>query len=113
LAAIPPVGETIRVGGQPFEIVGVMEEKVQLSNYNRPGQVLRLHPVDDDGRPVRQPLRLDVRVAGGVADARAEGAAAGARLLAKRYRYNPADERALNMFGSEKTQEITAASSWG
>src|SRR5262245_66692666 len=34
--AIPPVGETIRVGGQPFEIVGVMEEKVQLSNYNRP-----------------------------------------------------------------------------
>ena len=32
---IPPVGETIRVAGQPFEIVGVMEEKVQLSNYNR------------------------------------------------------------------------------
>jgi len=29
-------------------------------------------------------------------------------LIAKRYRYNPADERALNMFGSEKTQEITS-----
>ena len=28
--------------------------------------------------------------------------------VARRYRYNPADERALNMFGSEKTQEITA-----
>ena len=28
-------------------------------------------------------------------------------FLAKRYRYNPADERALNMFGSEKTNEIT------
>src|SRR5258705_11367752 len=28
--------------------------------------------------------------------------------LAKRYRYNPADERALNMFGSEKSHEITA-----
>src|SRR4030095_861546 len=25
---ILPVGETIRIGGQPFEIVGVMEEKV-------------------------------------------------------------------------------------
>ena len=33
---IPPVGETIRIAGQPFEIIGVMEEKVQLSNYNRP-----------------------------------------------------------------------------
>src|SRR3954464_853099 len=28
-------------------------------------------------------------------------------FFAKRYRYNPADERALNMFGSEKTNEIT------
>jgi len=27
-------------------------------------------------------------------------------FLARRYRYNPADERALNMFGSAKTQEI-------
>ena len=50
---IPPVGETIRIGGQPFEIVGVMEEKVQLSNYNRPDRVLRLHSVDDDGRADR------------------------------------------------------------
>src|SRR4029453_13206651 len=33
---IPPVGETIRVGGPRFESVGGMEEKVQLSNYNRP-----------------------------------------------------------------------------
>jgi putative ABC transport system permease protein len=28
-------------------------------------------------------------------------------FVAKRYRYNAADERALNMFGSEKTNEIT------
>lgn len=33
--AIPPVGETIRVGGQPFEIVGVGEDKVQLSKIGR------------------------------------------------------------------------------
>ena len=35
-AGVPAVGETIRIAGQPFEIIGVMEEKVQLSNYNRP-----------------------------------------------------------------------------
>jgi putative ABC transport system permease protein len=29
-------------------------------------------------------------------------------FFAKRYRYNPADERALNMFGSEKSNEITS-----
>ena len=54
---IPPVGETIRVGGQPFEIIGVMQEKVQLSNYNRPGQVLRLHSVDDGERAARHASR--------------------------------------------------------
>ena len=26
------------IGGQPFEVIGVMEEKVQMSNYNRPDE---------------------------------------------------------------------------
>ena len=41
--------------------------------------LLHLHPVDDDGRADRQPLRRRVRLSGGVADARGEGDAAGAR----------------------------------
>jgi len=73
-------GETIRVGGQPFEIVGVMEEKVQLSNYKPARQVLRLHPVDDDGRAVGKPIRGHLRVAGRIADARAARSRAGPRV---------------------------------
>src|SRR5207237_8888992 len=105
---IPPVGETIRVGGQPFEIVGVMEEKVQLSNYNRPDKYCIFIPwttmggLTDNryvGTFVWQAVSpsLELKAQRQVRD-----------LLAKRYRYNPADERALNMFGSEKTQEITS-----
>ena len=106
--SVPPVGETIRVGGQPFEIVGVMEEKVQLSNYNRPDKYCVFIPWTTMGglsdnryvgtfvwqavSPMLEPkAQLQVR-----------------DLLAKRYPYNQADERALNMFGSEKTQEITS-----
>jgi putative ABC transport system permease protein len=105
--AIPPVGETIRVGGQPFEIVGVMEEKVQLSNYNRPDKYCIFIPWTTMGglsdnryvgtfvwqavSPMLEPkAQLQVR-----------------EFFAKRYRYNSADDRALNMFGSEKTHEIT------
>src|SRR5439155_6562074 len=105
--AIRPVGETIRVGGQPFEIVGVMEEKVQLSNYNRPDKYCIFIPWTTMGglsdnryvgtfvwqavSPILEPkATLQVR-----------------ELLAKRYRYNASDERAMNMFGSEKTNEIT------
>jgi putative ABC transport system permease protein len=106
--AIPPVGETIRIGGQPFEIVGVMEEKVQLSNYNRPDKYCVFIPWTTMGgladnryvgtfvwqavTPMLEPkATLQVR-----------------EFLAKRYRYNAADERALNMFGSEKSNEITS-----
>ena len=106
--AIPPVGETIRVGGQPFEIVGVMEEKVQLSNYNRPDKYCVFIPwttmggLSDNryvGTFVWQAVSpmLEAKAQLQVRD-----------LIAKRYRYNPADERALNMFGSEKTNEITS-----
>jgi len=105
---IPPVGETIRVGGQPFEIVGVMEEKVQLSNYNRPDKYCVFIPWTtmgglSDNRYVgtfvwqatspmlERKATLQVR-----------------EFLAKRYRYVASDERAVNMFGSEKSNEITS-----
>ena len=104
----PPVGETIRIGGQPFEVIGVLEEKVQLSNYNRPDKYCIFIPWTTFGgladnryvgtfvwqavTPMLEPkATLQVR-----------------EFLAKRYRYNPADERALNMFGSEKTNEIAS-----
>ena len=32
----PAVGETIRLKGMAFEVIGVQREKVQLSNYDRP-----------------------------------------------------------------------------
>jgi putative ABC transport system permease protein len=104
----PPVGETIRIAGQPYEVVGVLEEKVQLSNYNRPDKYCIFIPWTTFGgladnryvgtfvwqavTPMLEPkATLQVR-----------------EFLAKRYRYNPADERALNMFGSEKTNEIAS-----
>jgi putative ABC transport system permease protein len=106
--AVPPIGETIRIAGQPFDIVGVMEEKVQLSNYNRPDKYCVFIPWTTMGgladtryvgtfvwqavSPMLEPkATLQVR-----------------EFLAKRYRYNPADERALNMFGSSKSNEIAS-----
>jgi putative ABC transport system permease protein len=104
---VPPVGEIIRVGGQPFEIVGVMEEKVQLSNYNRPDKYCVFIPWTTMGG------LSDTRFVGtfvwqAVSPMLEPKAAVQVReFLAKRYRYNPADERAINMFGSEKSNEIT------
>ncbi|MFN8061608.1 MAG: ABC transporter permease [Vicinamibacterales bacterium] len=36
---IPPVGEAVRIGGLSFEVVGVLEDKVQISNYFYPDKL--------------------------------------------------------------------------
>jgi putative ABC transport system permease protein len=105
---VPPVGETLRVAGQPFEIVGVMEEKVQLSNYNRPDKYCVFIPWTTMGG-LSDNRYVGTFVWQAVSPMLEPKAQRQVReFLAKRYRYNPADERALNMFGSEKTQEITS-----
>ena len=105
--AVPPVGQTIRVGGQPFEIVGVMEEKVQLSNYQRPDKYCLFIPWTTMG-DLADNRYVNTFVWQAISPALEPKATRQVReFLAKRYRYNAADERALNMFGSEKANEIT------
>jgi putative ABC transport system permease protein len=104
--AEPAIGETIRIGGRPFEIVGVMEEKVQLSSYQRPDRYCVFVPwTTMSGMSDTSYVGAYVWQAVSPAlETRAEKQVR--ELLAGRYRYNPADERALSMFGSAETGEI-------
>ena len=104
--AIPPVGETIRIGGQPFDIVGVGEEKVQLSNYNRPDKYCVFIPWTTmtglgDAKYVGTFLW---QAASPWVEPQATKQVR--EFFATRYRYNASDERALNFFGSAKLNEI-------
>jgi putative ABC transport system permease protein len=104
---IPPLGETLRVGGEPFDVVGVMEEKVQLSNYNRPDRYCVFVPwTTATGLLDTQEVGIFVWQA--VSPAQTIKAQTQVReYLAGRYRYDPTDERAANMFGSEQVMQIT------
>jgi putative ABC transport system permease protein len=106
--AIPPVGETIRIGGQPFDIVGVGEEKVQLSNYNQPDKYCVFIPWT-----TMSGLADNKYVATFLWQAASPWVEPQAtkqvrEFFAARYRYNPTDERALNLFGSAKQNEIAS-----
>ena len=104
----PPVGETIRVNGMAFTVIGVGKEKVQLSNYGRPdkesifiphttaGQLWNTEYLDVLVYQAMDPT-LDART---TADVRA--------LLARRLRFDAGDERAVNVFGSAEAQKITS-----
>ena len=103
---IPPVGETVRIKGMAFEVIGVQKEKVQLSNYGRPDKESVFIPYTTAGQLwntefvnvlVYQAVdpTLDAKATKQVKDA-----------LGKRLRFNPNDERALNVFGSAESQQI-------
>jgi putative ABC transport system permease protein len=102
----PPVGETVRINGMPFDVVGVQRDKVQLSNYGRPDSESVFIPHTTAGQLwnteflsvfIYQAMdpTLDARTTAQVK-----------QLLGRRLRFNPADDRALNSFGSAQSQEI-------
>jgi len=111
--SVNPVGQTVRLKGMAFEIIGVQKEKIQLANYGRPdsqsvfipytvaGQLWNTEYV---GNFVYQAMDATL---GGKADARVK------EVLGKRLRFNPADERALNTFGSAESQKIIGSIVFG
>ncbi|MGE0448502.1 MAG: ABC transporter permease [Vicinamibacterales bacterium] len=106
--AVPAVGESIRIGGVSFEVIGVMEEKVQLSNYNRPDQFCVFIPWTTMGA-LMDTTQVSTFVWQAVSPAQALRAERQVReYLATRYRYDATDERAANMFGSEQSKRITS-----
>jgi len=102
----PAVGETVKIGGLRFTVVGTMDRKMQMSNYftsddecawipysaagevwnNRYGSVLVFQPVSPEfeARAMQQ-----VRAA-----------------VAERQRFSPTDKQAIQMFGREEFRPV-------
>lgn len=103
---IPPVGETITVNGIQFQIVGVLETKTQISNYNTPdnecifiplttSSLLKdiAHPEDIVWMPANPLFRKQA-----VKDVRA--------VMARAHNFLPNDEQALQVFVFNEFQKI-------
>jgi putative ABC transport system permease protein len=105
---VPAVGQSIRVKGMPFEIIGVGREKVQLSNYNRPDKECIFIPYTTAGQMWNTEF-VNVLVYQAVDPTLDSQATASVKeALGKRLRFNPADDRAVRSFGSADSQRITA-----
>jgi putative ABC transport system permease protein len=103
---VPPVGETLRIKGIRFEVIGVQHEKVQLSSYNSPDKESVFIPYTTAGQ-LWNTEYLDIIVYQAVSptlDARTTADVK--NLLASRFRFNPNDDRAVRTFGSAETQKI-------
>ncbi len=103
---IPPTGETITVNGIQFQIIGVLQSKTQISNYNTPDNECIFvplstasvmtdikHPQDIVWMPANPVFRKDA-----VKDVR--------EVLARTHGFAPKDEQALQVFIFNEFQKI-------
>jgi putative ABC transport system permease protein len=104
----PPVGQTIRIKGMAFEVIGVQKEKVQLSNYQRPDRNCIFIPYTTAGQLWNTEYlnTLIYQAMDPTLDARTDTQVK--ELLARRQRFDAKDDRALRTFGSAEAQQITA-----
>jgi putative ABC transport system permease protein len=102
----PPVGQRIRIRGMVFDVIGVQREKVQLSNYQRRDKECIFVPYTTAGQ-LWNTEYLDALVYQAIdASVQPRVDADVKEALARRLRFNAADERALRTFGSASVQEI-------
>jgi len=106
--ATPAVGETVRLMGLPFEVVGVQKEKVQLSNYGRPDKESVFIPYTTAGQLWNTEYLSDLVYQAVDPTLDTKTATQVRELLSRRLRFNPADDRAVRVFGSADTQAMTA-----
>jgi putative ABC transport system permease protein len=106
--ATSAIGETIRVGGLGFEVVGVMADKVQLANYNRPDRYCVFIPWTAMSSLI-DTREVSVFVWQALSPTTAARAERQVReFISRRYRYDPGDKRAAAMFGSTQLEDFTS-----
>ncbi|MCL6565441.1 MAG: ABC transporter permease [Acidobacteriia bacterium] len=102
----PAVGEVVRVSGVAFTVIGVMDRKIQLSNYFGSDDESAWIPYSSAG-DLWDNRYASVLVFGSIAPQYEAAAMRQVReIIGRRQRFSPTDERAILMFGREQFRPI-------
>jgi len=93
-SSIPPVGETIRINGMPFEVIGVMPNKAQISNYFYPDKLSVFVPYT---ATLRREYVDNILFQAMTPELHDQAMRQVRELLAARHRFDPRDTRAVNL----------------
>lgn len=109
----PAVGETVRIKGVSFEVVGVLEDKAQLSSYFYPDKMSVFIPYTVIDQLFHQDY-IDTLVVQTIAPAFHDQAIRQIRgVLAERHRFDARDERALSINDSAEIRQIVGGMTTG
>ncbi|HOG29961.1 MAG TPA: ABC transporter permease, partial [Vicinamibacterales bacterium] len=109
----PAVGQTVRIKGLSFEVVGVLTDKAQLSSYFWPDRMSVFIPHSVTEQLFHQDY-LDTIVVQTIAPAFHERGMRQVRaVLAERHRFDARDERALSVHDSAEMRRIFGGMTMG
>jgi putative ABC transport system permease protein len=95
--ARPAVGEVVRIANRPFEVIGVMEDKVQMSSYFSPDAFCVFIPYTTMAQ-IADAQYVDTAVFQSIDPMQQAAAIRQVRAeLGKRLRFDPGDERAVSI----------------
>ena len=106
-ATCQPVGQKLRIGGMAFDVVGVQREKVQLSNYMGSDKESVYIPYTTAGQLWNTEFTTVMVYQAVDASKEAQATRHVLETLGKRKGFDPGDDRALRLFGSSQTAQIT------
>ena len=102
----PAVGETVRIAGRSFEVIGVMPNKAQMSTYYSPDKYCVFIPYTTVGE-LWDDRYLYTLVFQTIDPAQQDRALKQVReVLGERHRFDPRDERAVRMNDSVSTNRM-------
>jgi putative ABC transport system permease protein len=103
---VDPIGKTLLVDGVPFTVVGTMQDKLQTSMNNGPDSYRAIMP-HTTFRTMYGPERVNSIVVRPADPARQEELKKEIfRVLARKYRFDPADERTLFIWDFIENEKI-------
>ena len=109
----PAVGQSVLIGGQSFEVIGTLRNKIQDSMYQGPDNEDGFIPfqVYRDLKQVRDPDMFIIQPQS--AELHLKAVAAVREVIARRHHFDPRDDKAAPVWDSVESGEMIAAFSIG
>jgi putative ABC transport system permease protein len=109
----PAVGQSVEIGGQMFDVIGVMKQKIQDSMYEGPDNQDGFIPFDcyQDLKSQRDPDMIVFQPLDPSLDGKT--LAAVRSVLARRHHFNPKDDKATPEWNTIETKSMIRAFSLG
>jgi putative ABC transport system permease protein len=109
----PSVGQSVEIGGLSFEVIGVLQNKIQDSMYNGPDNQNGFIPFEDfrDLKDIRDPDMFIFQPA--ATELNTKALAAVREVLARRHHFDPKDEKAAVAWDTIENRQMINAFSLG